>query len=62
MGNRVGRYRSGTIGGKEHLPWLTEEEVGVDEQKELQPRSRLGDFHYFGLFLEQLCGGSNNDA
>lgn len=62
VGNRVGRYRSGTIGGKEHLPWLTEEEVGVDEQKELQPRSRLGDFHYFGLFLEQLCGGSNYDA
>jgi hypothetical protein len=28
----------------------------------LHPRCRLGDFHYFGLFLEQLCGGGNHDA
>lgn len=62
IGTRIGRYRPGTTGGNEHQPWLTEEEAGKEEPKELQPRSRLGDFHYFGLFLEQLCGGSNHDA
>jgi hypothetical protein len=39
-----------------------EEAAAGGDPKELQPRSRLGDFHYFGLFLEQLCGGSNHDA
>ena len=63
VGTRVGRYRPGTIGGNEHTPWLTEEETEVgDGSKEQQPRSRLGDFHYFGLFLEQLCGGGTHDA
>ncbi|MDO8892855.1 MAG: SIR2 family protein [Sulfurimicrobium sp.] len=62
VGTRVGRYRPGTIGGHEHTPWLMEEAVTGGDPKELQPRSRLGDFHYFGLFLEQLCGGSNHDA
>jgi hypothetical protein len=62
VGTRLGRYRPGTTGGNEHQPWLTEEEVGDGEAKELQPRNRLGDFHYFGLFLEQLCGGGNDDA
>jgi hypothetical protein len=62
VGNRVGQYRPGTIGDNEHHPWLIEEKVGTEEPKTLQPRSRLGDFHYFGLFLEQLCGGSNHDA
>ncbi|MCM3566015.1 MULTISPECIES: SIR2 family protein [Comamonadaceae] len=62
VGTRVGLYRPGTIGGHEHTPWLMEEAAAGGDPKELQPRSRLGDFHYFGLFLEQLCGGSNHDA
>lgn len=62
VGTRLGRYRPGTAGGNEHQPWLTEVEVGDGETNELQTRSRLGDFHYFGLFLEQLCGGGNDDA
>lgn len=53
VGTRVGKYRAGTGGGDEHMPWLCDEEKG-----EKQTVCRLGDFHYFGLFLEQLCGGS----
>jgi hypothetical protein len=62
VGTRPGRYRSGTSGGNEHAPWLTEVEVGTVDPKELLPHCRLGDFHYFGLFLEQLCGGDDHDA
>jgi hypothetical protein len=63
VGMRAGRYRLGTAGGDEHSPWLTEEEVDIEgDSKERQPRSRLGDFHYFGLFLEELCGGGIHDG
>jgi len=61
IGNRTGLYRPGTIGGNEHIPWLIEETIAGGDSKN-PPRCRLGDFHYFGLFLEQLCGGSNHDA
>ena len=60
IGTRVGRYREGTSGGEEHAPWLYEEEDS--ETSEKHARSRLGDFHYFGLFLEQLCGGSRHNG
>jgi SIR2-like domain len=62
VGTRVGGYRAGTVGGQEHAPWLLEEMPSANESKETYPRSRLGDFHYFGLFLEQLCGGGGHDA
>lgn len=62
VGTRVGGYRTGTAGGNEHTPWLLEEALAGGDPKILQPRSRLGDFHYFGLFLEQLCGGSEHDT
>lgn len=62
VGTRVGSYRPGSHGGNEHLPWLTTEIVGEGETKELHPKNRLGDFHYFGLFLEQLCGGIDHGA
>lgn len=61
VGSRVGLYRPGTAGGAEHTPWLMEETTAGGDSKASQPRCRLGDFHYFGLFLEQLCGG-NHDA
>jgi len=59
IGTRVGLYRSGTAGGDEHKPWLHEEDVSITDPKKHSetPLCRLGDFHYFGLFLEQLCGG-----
>jgi hypothetical protein len=64
IGTREGRYRPGTTGGDEHNPWLYEESVTTADPAtpEQQPRCRLGDFHYFGLFLEQICGGSSQYA
>ena len=61
IGTRVGGYRTGTSGGNEHVPWLMEEALAGGDPKIMHPRNRLGDFHYFGLFLEQLCGGSEHD-
>jgi len=63
VGTRAGRYRSGSCGGDEHKPWLYEEDdMTVDpEQPERQSKSHMGDFHYFGLFLEQLCDRSISD-
>jgi len=62
VGTRVGRYRDGTSGGPEHAPWLVEEIVKSIDPNEPITLCRLGDFHYFGLFLEALCGGSSHDA
>ena len=62
VGTRVGRYRPGTTRDDEHSPWLIEESASGGDSKDRVPRSRLGDFHYFGLFLEQLCGGGTFDA
>jgi hypothetical protein len=59
-GTRLGGYRPGTNGGEEHKPWLYEELVTTFKGTENQTRCRLGDFHYFGLFLEQLCGVSSD--
>lgn len=61
IGTRVGLYRPGTAGGDEHKPWLYDEVVSItDPKKPVElPHCRLGDFHYFGLFLEQLCGGGH---
>ncbi|MDO9228623.1 MAG: SIR2 family protein [Syntrophales bacterium] len=65
VGNRVGLYRPESSGGDEHVPWLHEEKVETTadpSKSEQQVRSRLGDFHYFGLFVEQLCGGGGHHA
>ncbi len=62
IGLRQGRYRAGTAGGDEHKPWLYEEAIAMADpaNPEQQPRSRLGDFQYFSLFLEQLSGGNRD--
>ncbi len=64
VGTRQGRYRTATVGGDDHKPCLYEEDVPTTDPASpaKHTRSHLGDFHYFALFLEQLCGGSNNDA
>lgn len=62
VGTRPGLYRPGTTGGDEHSPWLYEQPVAGSDPKALVPYCRLGDFHYFGLFLEQLCGGGDHGA
>lgn len=63
IGTRVGRYRPGSCGGDELKPWLYEEDSKTDDpnKSERQTKSNLGDFHYFGLFLEQLCDRSHLD-
>ena len=61
-GTRRGLYRPGSSGGDEHFPWLHEQAVPGGDPKVPIPYSRLGDFHYFGLFLEQLCGGGDHGA
>ncbi len=64
IGTRAGLYREASSGGDEQLPWLDEETVSPSEPPSVDKRTRcrLGDFHYFGLFLERLCGGSGHDA
>jgi hypothetical protein len=62
VGTRAGRYRPGTDGGEEHKPWL---HVDVDMTSGTavnRTQCQLGDFHYFGLFLEQLCGIRSDNA
>lgn len=60
VGTRLGKYRPKTAGGEENRPWLEEMQESGASQPEKSPRSLLGDFHYFGLFLEALCGEKNN--
>ncbi len=60
IGTRAGQYRVGSSGGEEQKPWLYEGTGTVAGTSDTH--CRLGDFHYFGLFLEQLCGGSGHDA
>jgi hypothetical protein len=62
IGTRVGLYRSGSPSTKADEPWLCEEVVTTTSGSVNELRCRLGDFHYFGLFLEQLCGMRSNDA
>jgi hypothetical protein len=62
VGTRVGLYRPGTGGGPEHDPWLIEQKKAKEGDPELPPLCRLGDFHFFGLFLEQLYGGNSHGA
>jgi len=64
VGTRQGHYRKASPGGDDYKPCLVEEELTTADPKSPQKhmRSRLGDFHYFALFLEQLCGGSSHDA
>ena len=64
VGTRKGRYRAGSAGGDDQRPWLYEEESpgGAGAAPAKRARCRLGDFHFFGLFLEDLCGGSNDDS
>jgi len=58
IGTRVGRYRFVNCCGDENKPWFYEESIATSDpsKPEQQMKSHLGDFHYFGLFLEQLCG------
>ena len=58
VGTRKGLYRPVATSSMDSGPWLAEEAPPVAGAGPHEPlaRLRLGDFHYFGLFLEQLCG------
>jgi len=65
VGTRIGFYRYGSSGGDEHATWLYEakNETSADPSElEQKVYSSLGDFHYFGLFIEQLCGGGGHNV
>lgn len=62
IGTRVGLYRPGSPSVKNAEPWLLEENSAASGKPVNHLRLLLGDFHYFGLFLEQLCGTRVNDA
>ena len=62
IGTRVGLYRPGKPSIKVPEPWLYEENLIVSGSPVNQLHCRLGDFHYFGLFLEQLCGMRSSDV
>lgn len=62
VGTRAGRYRPVTIDSEEHSPWLIGEVGTSGDPKNDGTRSRLGDFHYFGVFLEGICRGDARDA
>lgn len=59
VGTREGSYRNGHVPDTVNEPWLTLERLAgatAADATELL-RCRLGDFHFFTLFLEHLCGG-----
>jgi hypothetical protein len=62
IGTRVGLYRPGTPSLKDPEPWLLEENDTTSGASVNHLRCLLGDFHYFGVFLEQLCGVRSYDA
>jgi hypothetical protein len=62
IGTRVGLYRPGSPSIMGSEPWLLEESDTKSGTPVNHLRCLLGDFHYFGLFLEQLCGVRSNDA
>ena len=62
IGTRAGRYRTTQAPFASSEPWLTTEPASATASAEtsITARCRLGDFHFFGLFLEQLCGGATH--
>jgi len=63
VGTRKGRYRTSESATATCDPWHHVEPLGSNEggAPKGQMLSRLGDFHYFGLFLEHLCGANINE-
>lgn len=64
VGTRPGRYYPRSNASEHPHPWFYEEDVsGKNAKKSVaQTRSRLGDFHYFCLFLEDICGKVSHDS
>lgn len=61
VGTRTGHYGKPASAVANQEPWIVNEPVSgsTDTPPAEAVRCRLGDFHFFGLFLEQLYGGRN---
>ena len=63
IGTRVGSYDPMSSGAIDSEPWLTKTVTtasdGVEESEVIN--CSLGDFHYFGLFLESLYGSREDE-
>ena len=59
VGTRTGPYASSNPLPSHDEPWLVTDVPagGAPDPAKTTTRCRLGDFHYFGLFLERLYGG-----
>lgn len=65
IGTREGLYRNISNSGGAGDPWLPVEQRSSPDNGDApthHARCRMGDFHFFGLFLEQLCGGNTHDT
>ncbi len=62
IGTRPGLYRPGSPSIEGTEPWLIEESDVASGTPVNHLRCLLGDFHYFGLFLEQICGVRSTDG
>lgn len=62
IGTRKAEYGVPSSNAFDRDPWIHRETtVGIGGPDSEAVRCRLGDFHYFGLFLERLYGGFEND-
>ena len=63
IGTRVGLYDLTSSGSTDQEPWLTSTVTPSSERVEetVLVNCRLGDFHYFGLFLESLHGSREDE-
>lgn len=63
IGTRVGSYDLTSSGAIDSEPWMTKTVIpaseGVEEREVIN--CRLGDFHFFGLFLESLYGSREDE-
>lgn len=62
VGTRAGLFRPHASHPQRSDAWIVEEDFGDTGNGTKRVHCLLGDFHYFGLFLEQLCGVRNNDG
>lgn len=62
IGTRISAYCNSSVPSGSLEPWYMIEKPAAPDGSETERLCcRLGDFHYFGLFLEQLCGHSTDE-
>lgn len=63
VGTKIGKYQFWPSPASSNEPWLRTDLIssGADTQPQYLPSSLLGDFHFFGLLLQQLYGGQEEE-